>query len=175
MTTLTSRRPATTRTLVGLLLFVAVGALGGGGSMLLDTSGAGAGLDPALLAETPFTSYLWPGVLLTLGLGVTPLVIAVGLVRRRSSVTLAAVERRTGQHWSWLASVSFGVALMVWIAVQVALIDLHWLQPLMFVTGAAVTALPLTSSVRRDLDVVDDHDRVAAALNIRTPRGSSGP
>ena len=156
MTAGTVRRPRGTGALVALLLFVAIGALGGGGTMLLDSSGAAAGLDPVLLAETPFTSYLWPGVLLTFALGVAPLVIAVGVMRRRPSAMLPVLERRTGRHWSWAASVAFGMVLMAWIVVQVALIDFSWLQPLMFTAGAAVTVLPLTRSVRRDLTLDDD-------------------
>lgn len=149
-------RPLASRALVALLLFVAVGALGGGGIMLFDRSGAAAGLDVGLLARTPFTSYLGPGILLTFGLGVVPLATAVGVVRRMPSSPFAGLERRTGRHWSWTASMAFGLALMAWIAVQVMLIDLSWLQPLMFVTGGAITALALTPSVRRDLAVGAD-------------------
>jgi hypothetical protein len=52
------------RVLVGLELFLAVGAVAGGGGMLLDTSGRGQGLPNNLLDGTPFSSYLVPGIVL---------------------------------------------------------------------------------------------------------------
>ena len=55
-------------------------------------------------------------------------------------------------HWSWMAAVTFGLALMSWIAVQVVMIGGgSWLQPLYFGVGLAILVLSLAPSVRRHL------------------------
>lgn len=153
MTTMTrdTTRPWTVGALTALLGFQGVSAVGGGVVLLVDTSGDTAGLDAELLAATPFTTFLWPALLLALGLGIPALVAAGGVYWRWSTRRAAALERATGHHWSWTISIVLGIALMVWIGVQVLLIDFSWLQPVMFATGAGLTVLPLTGSARRDL------------------------
>lgn len=149
-----SARPVATRVLTGILVFQGVGAIGGGAAFLADTSGGVAGMSTEVLARTPFATYLWPGLLLALGLGVPALVAAVGVHRRGCARIAAPLERVTGHHWSWAVSLALGVALMLWIVVQVLLIDERSAQqPTMFLVGAALAGLPLLPSVRRDLAV----------------------
>jgi hypothetical protein len=144
-------RSAATRALVGLLAFQALGAIGGGVTLLIDTSGGAAGLYAGLLARTPFNDFLWPGLLLTFGLGVPALVVATAIVRRPGIAALSRIEQITGQYWAWTGSVLLGVALMVWIVVQMLLIESSWLQPLMLAVGVGLAGLPLTAGARRDL------------------------
>lgn len=147
-------RPVTSRVLVGLLAFQGLSAIGGGAAFLADTSGAVAGMGTEVLAGTPFTTYLWPGLLLSLGLGVPALVAAVGVHRRVRARLAAPLERATGHHWSWSVSLAIGVALMAWIVVQVLLIpERSALQPTMFTVGAALVAVTLLPAVRHDLAV----------------------
>jgi len=147
-------RPATVRGLTALLAFHGVGAVGGGAAFLADTSGGFVGMSTEVLAASPFTTFLWPGLLLSLGLGVPALVAALGVHRRGSLAMAAALERGTGHHWSWALSLAIGVALMAWIVVQLLLMsERTFLQPLMFAVGAGLVVLPLLPSVRHDLAV----------------------
>lgn len=53
------------------------------------------------------------------------------------------------QHWAWTASAAFGLALMIWIVVQVLMIGGGTLlQPLYFGVGLGILLLTLTRSVR---------------------------
>ena len=149
--TRTRRSSAATRTLVGLLMFQSLGAIGGGVTFLADTSGRTAGLHTSLLDRTPFEDFLLPGLLLTFGLGVPALVLAISIVWRPTMVVFARIERMTGQYWASAGSALLGVVLLVWIIVQVLLIEFSWFQPLMFAVGVGLTMLPMTASVRRDL------------------------
>lgn len=147
-------RPVAVRALTGLLAFQGVSAVGGGAAFLADTSGAAAGMSTEVLTNTPFRTYLWPGLLLSLGLGVPALIAAVGVHRRGFARVAAPLERATGHHWSWSASLAIGVALMAWIVVQVLLIaERSALQPTMFAVGAALVGLTSMPAVRRDLAV----------------------
>lgn len=128
--------PLAGRVLMACLLLLGVGALGGGGQFLLDPSGGIAGLSTDALDGSPFADYLIPGLVLFVVLGVYPLVVLWGL----------SVHRR----WAWLASLSVGAALIIWIGVQGAIVGFgHWLQVAYLLLGVLVVALATLPSVRR--------------------------
>jgi hypothetical protein len=96
------------KVLVGLELFLAVGALGGGAALLLSPDGSALGLPLSLLERAGFENFRIPGVILFVVNGLLPLVSALGLVRRRP--------------WGPASAMLVGLVLVAWIAAQVALI-----------------------------------------------------
>ncbi|MCP4196595.1 MAG: hypothetical protein GY762_05535 [Proteobacteria bacterium] len=50
------------RALSTVLLFVGIGGILGGMPLVMDPSGAGLGLDLQMLADSPFSTYLIPGI-----------------------------------------------------------------------------------------------------------------
>ena len=65
---------------VVLLCLLGISALFGSWLLVNDPSGASLGLSPELLSPTPLHSFLWPGVLLTMMLGLPSLLLAYFLV-----------------------------------------------------------------------------------------------
>ena len=122
-------------TLVILQLFVGIGGIFGGVEMIRDPLNP-LGMTTELIAGSPFDTYTWPGILLLVLVGVTPCVLAVGLMaRRRGALEVSGL---------------FGVGLMAWIGVQWALLsDRLWLQPVIFGIGAAIAALAALAARRR--------------------------
>lgn len=119
---------AAERALVGLEVFLAGGALVGGGGMLLDTSGRGQGFPPDLLQGTPFSSYLIPGIVLLLVNGLLPSMVAVLTIRRRR-----------GAHSGHIV---VALALAGWLVGETFLIGLaSWMQPFFFAYALVVAAL----------------------------------
>lgn len=124
-----------------LLLFVAIGAIPASLLLVTDPSGASLGLPLEWINQSVFGNYLLPGVVLLIVFGLGSLVAAFGVWRR--------------QHWSWQLSILLGVALMIWIVVQYFTIQtFFFLQPVMFITGLLLAALPFASSMRRYYHVV---------------------
>jgi len=80
--------PATRRTVVGLHLFNAVSAVGGGIALVAG----GLGVPTTLLRHTPFESFVVPGVFLAVIIGGTALLGATALLthRPRALVTSTA-------------------------------------------------------------------------------------
>ena len=103
-------------------LFVALGAIPAGLMFLLDTSGAMMGTSQAMLAHSPFSSFLIPGLFL---LVVNGLGNAAGAVLSFKRKSLAA-----------MAGLFLGIVLCLWIVIQVYMIGfISFLQPLMFAVG----------------------------------------
>src|ERR1700687_4815566 len=71
-------RPATVWALILLQLLLGLGALFGGGSFILSPDRSLLGVPLELLANSPFTNFLVPGLLLFFCVGVFPSVVAYG-------------------------------------------------------------------------------------------------
>lgn len=129
--------PTSIRVLSGLLLLQSLSAMAGGAALVLRPDGAWMSMPPALLRNSPFRDFFYPGLFLTIVLGLTPLLALYGLFRRAS--------------WGLMVSSWAGAALMLWIVLQQHWIgSLHWLQPVAALCGAAtVFAAALPSSRAR--------------------------
>lgn len=67
---------------VGLLIFVAGGALYAGRSFIKDPSGAGPGMHLSYLAHSPFSNYFIPGIILFIVIGLFSLVTAAAAIKK---------------------------------------------------------------------------------------------
>ncbi len=111
-----------------LQAFTAVGAIPAGYGMLSDTTGAGLGMSPEILANSPIDSFLLPGLFLLIVNGFANLAAAV----------LSFTRNRYAGH----AGLLLGLALILWIVIQVWWISLSSvLQPVFFVIGIINTLL----------------------------------
>ena len=109
-------------------LFIGVGAVAGGLSMILDPSGKTLGMDAMLpffqklpLSEVLFRDFLFSGFALLIVNGLTNLTAAVLLLRRR----------RCGI----LLGMIFGVTLMLWICIQFYMFPLNFMSTAFFLFG----------------------------------------
>lgn len=122
--------------LMACLLFLGISAIGGGGQFLLDPTGDIIGMPVDVLADSPFSDFLLPGLILFTVLGLFPLVVLYGLYTQRS--------------WAWPGVIMVGIALIVWIVVQGLIIGFgHWLQCLYLTLGFVLILLAWIPSVRR--------------------------
>lgn len=115
MSATATRRPLTSRALPGIArlavvleIFLGIGALFGGGVFLLAPDGHLLGMTTKTLAGSPFRSYLIPGIILFLFVGVGPLLAAALTVRREALAPFAAV--------------AVGLTLIGWISVEMVVL-----------------------------------------------------
>lgn len=122
----------------------------------------------SMLARSPFRDFLIPGLILGVGLGLGAFLVAAALVFRPTWPPIALLNPVKSRHWSWTAALLFGLALMVWIIVQVAMIGGgSWLQPFYFGGGSAIVLASLAPSVRAHLARLPE-----APSNPRTSRSA---
>jgi len=101
------RLPALGRLAVVLEIFLGIGALFGGIQFILAPDGHLLGVHLSMLAGTPFRSFLVPGLLLFIFVGLGPMVAAAITARRRAIGPLAAF--------------AVGLTLMGWITVEMVI------------------------------------------------------
>jgi len=136
------------RSLVVVSLFHALSAVGGGIGMVVAN---GLSMPKSLLANSPFTTFLLPGLILAVVVGGTQTMASVRLLQHRPSALL------------WSAVAGFGMT--IWIIAEIGFIQaLTWAQLIYVVTG--LTQLLLVFSL---LGIVSWLPREIAAGH--TPRG----
>jgi len=127
------------KTALWLNLVLSFGALGGGAALMIGPRGEVIPLPLSNLGGSPFDTYFVPGLILFSVLGLGPLV--------------AARLVWLGHPLAPLATCAVGIALLVWLAVEIAIIGFSVdppLQPLYLILGVAILAVGLTWLARHD-------------------------
>ncbi|USB33404.1 hypothetical protein [Paenibacillus sp. YPG26] len=131
-----------------LQLILGIGALFGGASLMIDPTGALLGMSLSMLDRSPFPNYLIPGVMLLAVLGIMPIIISLGLIIRWKWRLADKLNVFHNMHWSWSFSLYSGFALIIWIAIQVYIINacsiIHLVYILLGLVIQVVTLLPGT-------------------------------
>ncbi len=107
--------------LIGLVFFLAIGAIWGGLSLVMDPSGVGIGFPPEILEQleqSPFSNFLVPGLFLFLFLGIFPMITTYGLITKRDLKWVKKLNPYKNRHWSWTFSYHIGLLLILWIDMQ---------------------------------------------------------
>jgi hypothetical protein len=117
---------------ITLLLINGLGALYGGGNLIMYPDGSGFGMPLSMLAHTPFHNFLIPGIILF---------VANGL----SSILVCAVLLLNVRYAWWLVMAQ-GAVLVGWIVIQVILIQGVGFLHLLF--GGIGVALIVTTWLR---------------------------
>ncbi|MGJ5819872.1 hypothetical protein [Paludibaculum fermentans] len=123
---------------ISLEIFLSLGALAGGGALMLGPRGEIIPLPLSALQGSPFATYFVPGVILFTILGLGPLAAAWLAWRRNPRAPDATF--------------SIGVALLIWLAVEVAIIGYSSdppLQPFYLLLGAVMAGVGLAWRVRQ--------------------------
>ena len=123
-----SRYEIARRWLIFWTLFIGIGAVAGGLSMIIDPSGKTLHMDGMLpyfqvlpFADILFQDFLFSGFALLIVNGLTNLTAAVLLLRKKKlGVILGGV---------------FGVTLMLWICIQFYMFELNFMSTAYFVFG----------------------------------------
>jgi hypothetical protein len=115
------------RLCLGILTFLALGALGGAAFLVTSPDGSAMQWTVSMLDGSPFTDFFVPGLILGGLFGVGSLaVVAMGIAR-----------------WSIAPFLAFaiGAGQMIWIVVELAIIgQFSFLHPMCFGLGLAIAA-----------------------------------
>ena len=122
-----------------LQLFISVAAIPAGLGFILDPSGGNLAMTTDLIQDSPFGSYLIPGIILFTVNGIGSLLGSfVSFYKHNSAGVLSMV---------------LGLALIIWIIAQVYWMGfVSWLQPFIFILGVIELILAINlKNNQRDL------------------------
>ncbi|MDZ5781930.1 hypothetical protein [Marinococcus luteus] len=137
-------------------LLLGSGALAGGGLLIISPDGSMFSMPLEILRNTPFNSFLIPGIILLTCLGILPLVTAVFLASEKPFKILGKLSLYKEAHGAWNSSLYIGFILIVWITVQMYLIKevvfLHIFYILLGLLIQLITLLPSVKNHYSDYD-----------------------
>lgn len=136
--------------LVILLLFLGIGALGGGLGLIISPSGRlMGGLPLSVLQNSPFRDFLIPGIILFLVLGLSPCLIALALIRKPANRLAEYFNFFKDMHWAWSFSIYVAFALIIWIQVETVFVrGTSWLQTFYMLYAIPVIFVALLPQIR---------------------------
>ncbi|MFZ4522203.1 MAG: hypothetical protein ACOYNC_10880 [Bacteroidales bacterium] len=152
------KRPFTLWLLVLLLVIQSLGGLYGGLSLVLSPTGAMMKMPVSMLEGSPFGTFLVPGFILLLVLGVLPGILAYALISLPAWRWPDLLNIYKGIHWAWTYTLYLGIMLVIWILVEIMWIDHDILQTIFGLIGIIILILTLTPATMRFFGWITDTD-----------------
>jgi hypothetical protein len=133
-----------------LLSFLGLGALGGGGALIVSPSGKLlGGLPLSILKTSPFSDFLIPGIILFVLLGLFPSLLVYALLKKPENKFAEYFNFFNDMHWAWSFSIYVAFALIIWIQVETIYIQgVSWLQSFYMFFAVALLFVGLLPPVR---------------------------
>ena len=104
--------------LIFQLSFLSLGALAGGGMLIISPEGALLGMPLSVMGNAPFKDFLIPGIILFMVFGVCPALLLYPLLRKPVSDIADKLNIYSDMHWSWTYSIYTAFALITWIQAE---------------------------------------------------------
>ncbi|MCH7411649.1 hypothetical protein MM239_19845 [Belliella sp. DSM 111904] len=136
--------------LITLLIFLGLGAIGGGGLLIILPSGKLlGGLPLSILANSPFNDFLIPGIILFSVLGLSPCLLAVALVKKPENKFAEHFNFFKDMYWGWSYTIYIAFALVIWIQVETIFIQgVGWLQTFYILYAIPILFVALLPQIR---------------------------
>jgi hypothetical protein len=135
---------------LGLIAFLGISAVCGGGALIISPSGKLlGGLPLSILAKSPFTDFLFPGIFLFFVLGIIPCLVVFALIKKPENKWAESLNFFKGMHWAWSYSIYIAFALIIWIQVETIYIQsVSWLQTFYILFAIPMIFVALLPQVR---------------------------
>lgn len=136
--------------LVFLQLFLAVGAFYGGLALVIEPRGSLLKMDTEIFHNMVFSNFLVPGIILLVVFGIFPVFIAYCLLKKPRLRLFEKLNLITDHYFAWTFSIYIGVGLIIWINVQLLMIESSsLLQSIYSFYGVLIICVSLLPGVRK--------------------------
>lgn len=135
--------------LLFLLCFLGLGAIFGGGVLIISPTGELIGMPLSMLRQSPFHSFLIPGILLFLVLGIFPVLLALAFIKNTKSRIAERLNFFGDMSWQWSFCIYVAFALIIWIQSEMVLLHaVHWLHTVYMLYAVTILFVALLPAVR---------------------------
>jgi len=132
-----------------LLALLGLGAIVGGGALIISPSGELISMPLSLLDKSPFDSYLIPGIILFLVLGLAPLMLIIALWNKTESKLAEQMNIFNDMHWSWTYTIYIAFALIIWIQLEMEFLnEVYWLHTFYMFLAIVIIFTALLPQIR---------------------------
>lgn len=146
---MTSKRPIALWILIFWMLFLALGGLYGGITMLIDPSGGLLQMGD-VLQFLPVSDFVLPGLFLLFVMGLAPIVLVYALLARPKWQWLESLLQQSKHYWAWSGTIALVVILTIWLVIEGIMIGFKWaIQYVTAVNGLFILLFVLLPSVRK--------------------------
>lgn len=146
-------RPTACALLIGLQGLLGIGAVFGGGALVLDPSGGLLGMPLDVMQIPLFPDYFIPGLILLMVFGMLPLAVTTALVWKWNWGIAEKLNLFKDRHWSWAFSLYIGFGLIIWISAQIYILGgssaVHLVYTAWGLAIQALTVLPVIAGYYR--------------------------
>lgn len=150
MQTTGNKKTASCYVLIVLHFLLGIGALIGGGLLILAPDGSLLSMPLSLLKYSAFHSFLIPGMILFLALGCYPLFVALFLINEKPFRPAETVNLYKHTHWAWIHSLYVGFTLIIWLTIEMYIFQMIAIIHVIYMFLAlAIQAVTLLPSVKR--------------------------
>ncbi|TDE17305.1 hypothetical protein [Dyadobacter psychrotolerans] len=135
--------------LISLLGFLSLGAMFGGGVLIISPTGKLIGMPLSILAASPFHDFLIPGILLFIVLGIFPMLLIFALSGKVESPLAERFNIFQDMIWSWSFCIYQAFALIIWIQLEMVFLHaVHWLHTFYMFYAIVMLLVALLPQVR---------------------------
>ena len=132
-----------------LLMLLGLGAVYGGGTLMISPSGELLGMPLSMLDPSPFNNFLIPGIILFTFLGIVPIGVTYALIKKPGCKFAELFNGYKDFYWAWTYTVYIGFALIIWIQIEMVFINsVHWSHTLYMLWALIIIFLALLPQVR---------------------------
>ena len=132
-----------------LLAFLGLGALFGGGVLIISPSGKLFGMPLFLLNHSPFNDFLIPGIILFTVLGIVPVGVTIALLKKPAYKVAELFNLYPDMYWAWTYCIYIAFALIIWIQIEMTYLQaVHWSHTLYMFLAIAILFIALLPQVR---------------------------
>jgi len=136
--------------LLTLLGFLGLGAIFGGGVLIISPTGKLFGMPLSLLDNSPFTNFLVPGIILFTVLGLVPVAVTFALIKKPACRFAEQFNLNKDMYWGWTYCNYIAFALIIWIQAEMTFLRaVHWSHTLYMFLAVAILFVALLPQVRK--------------------------
>lgn len=135
--------------LVFILGFLGLGAVFGGGVLIISPSGSLIGMPLSILVHSPFSNFLIPAIILFVVLGLIPCLLAMALLKKTEWKFAEKLNCFNDMHWSWTFSIYVAFALIIWVQMEMVFLQaVHWLHTFYMFLAVLIILVALLPQIR---------------------------
>jgi hypothetical protein len=136
-------------TLIILLGLLSLGALFGGGALIISPSGELLRMPLSNLGSAPFKDFFVPGFILFSVLGVMPGILIYALIKKPKCNFCEYLNFFKDMHWAWSFYIYVSFALIIWIQVEMIYLQtVIWVHTFYIVYALVMIFLAILPTIR---------------------------